>query len=287
MASILPVTRAGHWAAPRHPKKETPSAEADLVREDCRGCRRGRPFLRRRRATSCLKIRSQRCLDAGLRCPGNRFCRCSKNSTAYCFSRFNTRAKKARTMPFILVRAISAKGVAPEDMGISYTPFGHSDWQTEVAAIKSFASAGKKTAVVSTINGDANVPFYKELDNAASRRPISRSSRSRSVRRNWPASPGGLELLPIREEPDQRSVHHLSLGWSPVQSRKGSPPRVHSALPPTRRSAVSCWRCAMPKTGCALSAIPLPTQNSSSSPSRRFSPALPARYMSRRWGSST
>ena len=55
--------------------------------------------------------------------------------------------------------------VAPEDIMINYTPFGFSDWQTEVAAIKKFGSAGKKTAVVSTINGDANVPFYKELGN--------------------------------------------------------------------------------------------------------------------------
>jgi urea transport system substrate-binding protein len=47
----------------------------------------------------------------------------------------------------------------------NYTPFGHSDWQTIVADVKKFASAGKKTAVVSTINGDANVPFYKELGN--------------------------------------------------------------------------------------------------------------------------
>ena len=48
---------------------------------------------------------------------------------------------------------------------INYTPFGFSDWQTEVSKIKKFGSAGKKTAVVSTINGDANVPFYKELGN--------------------------------------------------------------------------------------------------------------------------
>ena len=48
---------------------------------------------------------------------------------------------------------------------INYTPFGYSDWQTDVAKIKEFGSAGKKTAVVSTINGDANVPFYKELGN--------------------------------------------------------------------------------------------------------------------------
>ena len=48
---------------------------------------------------------------------------------------------------------------------INYTPFGHSDWQTIVSEIKAFGSAGKKTGVVSTINGDANVPFYKELGN--------------------------------------------------------------------------------------------------------------------------
>ena len=48
---------------------------------------------------------------------------------------------------------------------INYTPFGHSDWQTIVSDIKKFGMAGKKTAVVSTINGDANVPFYKELGN--------------------------------------------------------------------------------------------------------------------------
>jgi urea transport system substrate-binding protein len=48
---------------------------------------------------------------------------------------------------------------------INYTPFGHSDWQSIISDIRSFGSAGKKTAVVSTINGDANVPFYIELGN--------------------------------------------------------------------------------------------------------------------------
>jgi urea transport system substrate-binding protein len=71
-----------------------------------------------------------------------------------------------RTTNKILEAYLQAKGVAPEDIMINYTPFGFSDWQTEVAAIKAFGSAGKKTAVVSTINGDANVPFYKELGNA-------------------------------------------------------------------------------------------------------------------------
>jgi urea transport system substrate-binding protein len=60
---------------------------------------------------------------------------------------------------------LHAKGVKDSDIMENYTPFGHSDWQTIVAKVKKFASAGKKTAVVSTINGDANVPFYKELAN--------------------------------------------------------------------------------------------------------------------------
>ena len=70
-----------------------------------------------------------------------------------------------RTTNKILEAYLKAKGVAAADISINYTPFGHSDWQSRVAAIKRFGSAGKKTAVVSTINGDANVPFYKELGN--------------------------------------------------------------------------------------------------------------------------
>src|SRR3954464_16046527 len=70
-----------------------------------------------------------------------------------------------RTTNKILEAYLKAKGVAPEDIMINYTPFGFSDWQTEVSKIKAFGSAGKKTAVVSTVNGDANVPFYKELGN--------------------------------------------------------------------------------------------------------------------------
>jgi urea transport system substrate-binding protein len=70
-----------------------------------------------------------------------------------------------RTTNKILEAYLLAKGVKPEDISINYTPFGYSDWQARVAAIKKFGSAGKKTAVVSTINGDANVPFYKELGN--------------------------------------------------------------------------------------------------------------------------
>ena len=70
-----------------------------------------------------------------------------------------------RTTNKILEQYLKDSGVVADDIMINYTPFGHSDWQTIVGDIKKFGSAGKKTAVVSTINGDANVPFYKELAN--------------------------------------------------------------------------------------------------------------------------
>jgi urea transport system substrate-binding protein len=70
-----------------------------------------------------------------------------------------------RTTNKILEAYLKLKGVPAEDIMVNYTPFGFSDWQTEVGNIKKFGSAGKKTAVVSTVNGDANVPFYKELGN--------------------------------------------------------------------------------------------------------------------------
>ena len=70
-----------------------------------------------------------------------------------------------RTTNKILEAYLKSKGVDAKDIMINYTPFGHSDWQSIVADIKKFGAAGKKTAVVSTINGDANIPFYKELGN--------------------------------------------------------------------------------------------------------------------------
>ncbi|HET8871571.1 MAG TPA: urea ABC transporter substrate-binding protein [Aquabacterium sp.] len=70
-----------------------------------------------------------------------------------------------RTTNKILRAFLHSKGVKDEDIMEEYTPFGHSDYQTIIAKIKKFASEGKKTAVVSTINGDSNVPFYKELGN--------------------------------------------------------------------------------------------------------------------------
>lgn len=70
-----------------------------------------------------------------------------------------------RTTNKILEAYLIGQGVKKEDIMINYTPFGHSDWQNIVAEVKTFGSTGKKTAVVSTINGDANIPFYKELGN--------------------------------------------------------------------------------------------------------------------------
>jgi urea transport system substrate-binding protein len=70
-----------------------------------------------------------------------------------------------RTTNKILRAFLKAKGVAEADIMEEYTPFGHADYQGIIAKIKKFSNEGKKTAVVSTINGDSNVPFYKELGN--------------------------------------------------------------------------------------------------------------------------
>ena len=69
-----------------------------------------------------------------------------------------------RTTNKILRAFLKSKGIQEADIDEKYTPFGHADYQTIVADIKKF-SAGGKTAVISTINGDSNVPFYKELGN--------------------------------------------------------------------------------------------------------------------------
>lgn len=110
-----------------------------------------------------------------------------------------------RTTNKVLEAYLKAKGVAADDIMINATPFGHSDWQSIVADIKKFGSAGKKTAVVSTINGDANVPFYKELGNQRHQgrgHPGGRllGGRGRAGRHRHQAagrSPGRLELLPV------------------------------------------------------------------------------------------
>ncbi|MFD2756368.1 urea ABC transporter substrate-binding protein [Comamonas terrae] len=70
-----------------------------------------------------------------------------------------------RTTNKILRAFLKSKGVKDADILETYTPFGHSDYQTIVADVKKFSTGGK-TAVISTINGDSNVPFYKELGNA-------------------------------------------------------------------------------------------------------------------------
>lgn len=70
-----------------------------------------------------------------------------------------------RTTNKILRAFLKSKGIPDADIMEDYTPFGHADYQSIIAKIKKFAAEGKKTAVVSTINGDSNVPFYKELGN--------------------------------------------------------------------------------------------------------------------------
>ena len=103
-----------------------------------------------------------------------------------------------RTTNKILEAYLKQKGVKDEDIMINYTPFGFSDWQTEVSKIKKFGSEGKKTAVVSTINGDSNVPFYKEA-----RRP----GRGATTSPSWHSVSGERE------------------GWSTTRSRSSATSR--------------------------------------------------------------
>ena len=68
-----------------------------------------------------------------------------------------------RTTNNILESYLKSKGIAQEDIFVNYTPFGHSDWSKIVADVVTLAADGKKVGVISTINGDANIGFYKEL----------------------------------------------------------------------------------------------------------------------------
>ena len=120
-----------------------------------------------------------------------------------------------RTSNKIMHAFLNAQGVSDDDILENYTPFAFSDWQTEVARIKKFGSAGKKTAVVSTINGDANVPFYKELGNQgikATDIPVIAFSVGEEElagdRYEAAGRPhGGMELFRVRAGPRQRGIH--------------------------------------------------------------------------------
>ncbi|ULB09244.1 urea ABC transporter substrate-binding protein [Cereibacter azotoformans] len=68
-----------------------------------------------------------------------------------------------RTTNNILESYLQQKGIAKGDIFVNYTPFGHSDWSKIVADVKALGADGKKVGVISTINGDANIGFYKEL----------------------------------------------------------------------------------------------------------------------------
>jgi len=81
-----------------------------------------------------------------------------------------------RTTNLILYKYLLLHGISPDDIGGGFTkddsgkvisagkyvPFGYTDFQQIVADIKQF-SAGGDACVVNTINGDSNVPFFKEI----------------------------------------------------------------------------------------------------------------------------
>ena len=138
-----------------------------------------------------------------------------------------------RTTNKILEQYLKDKGVAAEDIKVNYTPFGFSDWQTEVSAIKEFGSTGKKTAVVSTVNGDANVPFYKELANQGI---------AASARKNWPAStPARWSAISPPGTISSRSIRPRM----PSSSRSGRPSSVTTSASPMTR-----WKPTISASTC-------------------------------------
>ena len=80
-----------------------------------------------------------------------------------------------QTTNLVLLEYLLSKGVPLENIGGGfkkdesgkitnagmYTPFGHKDYQQIVSEIKQFA-AGGNACVINTLNGDTNVPFFKE-----------------------------------------------------------------------------------------------------------------------------
>ncbi len=120
-----------------------------------------------------------------------------------------------RTTNNILESYLQQKGIAKSDIFVNYTPFGHSDWSKIVADVKALGADGKKVGVISTINGDANIGFYKELAAAgisAEDIPVVAFSVGEGgalgPRHLEPRGPSrGLELLPVRRKPRERSLH--------------------------------------------------------------------------------
>ena len=118
-----------------------------------------------------------------------------------------------RTTNRILSAYLAAEGVSPEDIMTIYTPFGHSEWREIVGRIKAFGSEGKKTAVISTINGDANTYFYSELAaqqvdaNTIPVMAFSIGERELLGAEHCPRrASGGLELLPVDQVGRERRV---------------------------------------------------------------------------------
>ena len=68
-----------------------------------------------------------------------------------------------RTTNNILEQYLLDKGIPEENIFVNYTPFGHSDWSTIVSDVVELGADGSQVGVISTINGDANIGFYKEL----------------------------------------------------------------------------------------------------------------------------
>jgi urea transport system substrate-binding protein len=160
-----------------------------------------------------------------------------------------------RTTNKILRAFLKSKGVADADIMEEYTPFGHSDYQTIIAKIKKFSSEGKKTAVVSTINGDSNVPFYKELGNAgmkATEVPVVAFSVGEEELRGVDTkplvgTPGLVELLHVVKNVENDKFTKLYRAWAVKQKLPNADKAVTNDPMEATYIGVYMWKQAVEK----------------------------------------
>ncbi|MGT2429497.1 urea ABC transporter substrate-binding protein [Cupriavidus basilensis] len=161
-----------------------------------------------------------------------------------------------RTTNKILRAFLKSKGVADKDIEEVYTPFGHSDYQTIVANIKKFSQGGK-TAVISTINGDSNVPFYKELGNAGLKAkdvPVVAFSVGEEELRGIDTKPlvghlAAWNYFMSVKNPENEAFKKQWAAWVKANNLPGGDKRVTNDLMEATYVGIHMWAQAVKKAG--------------------------------------
>jgi urea transport system substrate-binding protein len=162
-----------------------------------------------------------------------------------------------RTTNKILKKYLKLRGIPDESIVEIYTPFGHTDYQTIVAEIKKFSADGS-ACVISTLNGDTNVPFFKEFANAgltSENCPVVSFSLSEDEFRSLPTKDlvghlGCWTYFMSLKTPENKAFVSDFMAWL-----KTSPPGVQTKDRVTcspmnlSRTGVYLWKQAVEKAG--------------------------------------